>query len=264
MCRFRFHRVGQGPQALDGNGDRQAGRQVAHAGGGARQDQVAGLEGHHRGDEDDQLGDGEDHIAGGSHLAQLFPEVAGDQGIGGVKLGVDPGTHRAKGIEALAARPGAVGALQVAGGDVIGDGVAEGMRQGVAGLDPAPALADHQGELGFMLHLARLGRQADWVAGTHQAGVRLEEDHRHRADLVVEFLGVGGVVAPNADDLPGLDGGQQPHRVDRDVGFQPAVGGEGVAVDLADAVLVEPAVAGAEGGGGEAQDFHVLVGSLSG
>ena len=182
--------------------------------------------------------------------------MAGDQGVGGVKLGVDPGPHGAEGVKALAARPGGVAMLQIPGGDVIGNGAAEDMVQGVVGVDPTPALADHHGQFSLVLHLPGLGGQVDGVAGTDQAGVGLEEDDRDLADRVIELLGVGGIVAPHADDLAGLDGREQPHRVDRDVGVQPAVAGEGIPVDLADQVLVEPAVAGAEFGGGEAQDFH--------
>ena len=61
--------------------------------------------------------------------------VVRDREVGGVEVGLDPRAERAERVEALGPRPLAVGALQVARRDVVGDGVAVDALGGVLGLD---------------------------------------------------------------------------------------------------------------------------------
>ncbi len=91
--------------------------------------------------------------------------VAGDQPVGRVEISLDPGSDRAKGVEALGAGPLAVSFLQVTRSDVITCGVSQDVFRRLFGGNPAAALAHHHHQLGFMFHLLRLGRQDDRIAG---------------------------------------------------------------------------------------------------
>jgi hypothetical protein len=73
-----------------------------------------------------KMGDGEDEVGGAALLLDDAVE-AGGEGYGaveGVDLVGDYGPGGAEGVEAFAAGPLAVGLLEVAGGDVVDDGVA--------------------------------------------------------------------------------------------------------------------------------------------
>ncbi len=75
-----------------------------------------------------------------------------------VEVGLDPRSERAERVEALGAGPLTVLGLQVARGDVVGDGVAEDHLGGVLGGDVAADAADHDGELGLVVHVLALRR----------------------------------------------------------------------------------------------------------
>jgi hypothetical protein len=64
--------------------------------------------------------------------------------------------------------------LQVAGGDVIADGVAEDIFLGAFGSDILCAFADDHHQLAFMFHLFRLRRQDDGspVAMIEEGGLK--------------------------------------------------------------------------------------------
>ncbi len=98
------------------------------------------------GDVAEELGDGEDEVAGGALLLDGAVEAGGDgDGLaaGGVDLVGDDGADGAEGVEALAAGPLAVGLLDVAGGDVVDDDVAADVGADVfVGADVAAAAAD--------------------------------------------------------------------------------------------------------------------------
>ena len=236
--------VRQRAEAFNGDADTNPGREVAHAGGCACQDQIAGHQGHDGGGEDDQLGNGEDQVAGGSHLAQLITHMTGNQRVRGVIVRLNPGAEGAEGIEAF--RPGEepVRVLQISGGDVVGDGVAEDMVHCGVGVDPTTLLANHNGNFGLMLHLFGLGRQDDRAARGGQAAGRLEEEQRDLIHRVVHLSSVRLEVTAHADDLGGLDGRQERDRIDGDIRIEPAIGTEGVTIQLADMVLMQPAIAG--------------------
>ncbi len=238
------HRVGQAAEVFDLDGDFVAVDQRADAGRRAGQDQVARDERHDRRDVGHQLAHREDHVAGGGHLAQLSVDGTGDQRVGRLELGLDPRAERAESVEALAARPLPVGDLQVARRHVVGDGVTEDVTVGRLGGDPTAALADDHRQLGLVLDLLRLGRQADGLALADDGAGRLEEQQRQLRDGGVVFGGVGGVIASDADDLARLDRRQQLDPVEsegRRLAFEQ---GEGRTVEQADPIIAHPAPAG--------------------
>src|SRR5690349_9655133 len=119
------HLVGESADAFDGDGDLVADVERSDPGRGAGEDDIAGKQRHRLGDVHDQVLDGADHPAGAAGLPQLAVDGGGDGQIGGVDIGLDPGAERARGVEALGAAPLVLGLLHIAGGDVIGAGVAE-------------------------------------------------------------------------------------------------------------------------------------------
>ena len=147
----------------------------------------------------DQRGHVVDHVGGRAVLHDLAVEARDDPLAGGVEVGLDPRAERAEGVEALGARPLAVAALQVAGRDVVGDGVAEDDGQGVLGLDVLAEPADDDGELALVADLRGLRRHDDRVAGPDDGGVGHEEHHRLGGRLAAHLAGVVGVVPADAD-----------------------------------------------------------------
>ena len=76
--------------------------------------------------------------------------------------------------------------------------------------------ADHDGQLALVVHVLRLARQHDRVAGADHGGVRLEEHQRLGRRLAAHLGGVVGVVLADADHLAARDHrGEQPHVVQR-------------------------------------------------
>src|SRR3984885_12372100 len=91
------HRVAQRPDVLDGHGHFVSVLQGPDASRGPGQQHVAGQQGHH----------------------------GGELEVGGVGVRLDPGAQRAERVKPLGPGPLAVPGLQVAGGHVVGTGVAE-------------------------------------------------------------------------------------------------------------------------------------------
>src|SRR6266508_5361480 len=141
------HRVGQGADAFDAHFDGVAGGDRLDPGGGAGEDHVAGQQRHHMGDVRDQGRYVEDHVLGTAELAYLLVDLAAHLEVGRVQLRLDPRADRAERVEALRAGPLRVGALQVAGGHVVGAGVTEHRGHRLVAADPAGALhSDHHGQ----------------------------------------------------------------------------------------------------------------------
>lgn len=186
--------------------------------GGAREDHIAREQRHGLRDVDDQVLDGADHVAGAAELPLLAVDRRLDGEVVGVHVGLHPGAQRAGGVEALGAGPLLLALLHIAGGDVVGAGVAEDdVLDALAG-DLAAHAADDHGQLGLVVQVVREGGVLDRVAGADHRGGGLEEGDRRVGDLVAEFGGVLRVVAADGHDLVGEHGGQQPDLVQRDLG----------------------------------------------
>jgi hypothetical protein len=169
----------------------------------------------------------EDHVLGAAQLDGLHglgvaAHLGADLEVAHVEIGDDPRADRAERVEALGPRPLRVAALQVTGGHVVADGVAEDRFLGAGPVEAAGAGgADHDGELALFLDAVGLRGQPDRVVGTDHRGGRLDEDQRLFGHLVAELGRVVGVVAADPDDLAGEDRGEQ-----ADVGQRPALTGE--------------------------------------
>src|SRR5690606_14514096 len=120
-----YHLVRQCADALDADADLVADLQRADSRGRAGQDHVAGDQRHDGADVGDQGGDVVDELAGAPGLPDLAVDRRGERQVTGVEVGLDPRAERAEGVEALGPGELDVLLLQVAGGDVVGAGVAE-------------------------------------------------------------------------------------------------------------------------------------------
>jgi hypothetical protein len=156
-----------------------------------------------------------DQVAGGAVLAQHLVDLAAHPQVARLELGLDPGAQRAERVVALAPRPLPVGLLVVAGGDVVGAGVAEHDLQRPLARHVAAQPADDDGELGLVVDVRAAGRQRDRVPGPDHRGVRLEEHHRVGRRLAAHLGHVVGVVLADADHLARQHGREQPHRRQR-------------------------------------------------
>lgn len=175
--------------------------------GGAREDHIAREQRHGLRDVDDQVLDGADHVAGAAELSLLAVDRRLDGEVVGVHVGLHPGSQRAGGVEALGTGPLLLALLHIAGGDVVGAGVAEDdVLDALAG-DLAAHAADDHGQLGLVVQVVREGGVLDRVAGADHRGGGLEEGDRRVGDLVAEFGGVLRVVAADGHDLVGEHGG---------------------------------------------------------
>src|SRR4051812_24254780 len=99
------HPVGESADAFDGDGDLVADAERADSRWGAGEDDISREQGHRLGDVDDQILDGPDHLTGTAELALDTVDRALDGEVGGVELGLHPGTQRAGGVEALGPGP---------------------------------------------------------------------------------------------------------------------------------------------------------------
>ena len=120
-----------------------------------------------------------------------------------VQVRLNPGADRAKGVDALSARPLAVGKLQVAGGDVVDDGDPADDRLPVRSLDILAWHADNEREFSLELDAGSKLRNLDWGAGAHDSGGGLDEDGRREmlSRFLEYFRDVVGVVAADRHDL---------------------------------------------------------------
>ena len=133
----------------------------------------------------------------------------------------------------------AVGALQVAGGDVVGARVAEHHVLDALERHLLAQATDDDGQLSLVLDLLRHRGQLDGGVGPDHRGAGLEEDHRLGGHVAAHLLGVLGVVLADRDDLAGQHGREQAHL--RAEELLPGVG------DLTEGVRVDDAQAGVGG-----------------
>ncbi|GAA3295706.1 hypothetical protein GCM10020295_23540 [Streptomyces cinereospinus] len=159
-----------------------------------------------------------DHLAGAAELALLSVDGQLDGQVARFQAGLHPGPERAGGVEALGPGPLLLAPLDVAGGDVVGAGVAEDdVLDPLAG-DLTAHPADHDGQLGLVVEFLGEGGVLDLVAVADHRGGRLEEGERGVGGLVAQLTRVFGVVAAEGDDLVGQDRRQQPYLAQRHLG----------------------------------------------
>ena len=117
------------------------------------------------------------HLGGVALLHDVAVDPGGDVQRVGVQVGFNPGAERGGAVEALGAGPLAV-FEQVAGGEVVGHGVAEDDLVHALERHGLGDTTDNDGE--FTLGADGLGvlGQAHGVAGANHGGVRLEEELR--------------------------------------------------------------------------------------
>src|ERR1700733_15588859 len=119
------HRVAQRPDVLDGHGHFVSVLQGPDASRGPGQQHVAGQQGHHGAHVLDQRGHVVQQLRGAGLLADLTVHHGGELQVGRVGVRLDPRARPAERVEPLGPGPLAVPGLQVAGGHVVGAGVAE-------------------------------------------------------------------------------------------------------------------------------------------
>ena len=133
------------PISADLDANRIAGREVAgrietkaHAGRCAGRDDVARLRCDRLGDERDDLGDGEDPCRSTTHQAQLARHGRPDPEGRRIESRVRDDRERARRrerVQALAPDRLRLGGLEVAGADVVEDGVGANVREGFVDID---------------------------------------------------------------------------------------------------------------------------------
>ena len=129
-----MHRITQHADSRNADLDSVSGDERTDACGRAGGDDVAGKQGHHAGDPANQEGARINHERGVAGLAHSVVDARFDEDVGGIELGFDVRTDRAKGVEAFTARELHVSLLEVAGSDVIQAGVAENVGERVIGI----------------------------------------------------------------------------------------------------------------------------------
>src|SRR6185437_5641218 len=167
--------VGQGADVLNGDGDGVADLERADACGRAGEDHVPGQQRHRLAHVRDQVGHVADHLRGAAGLLELVVDRAGQREVGRVDLGFDPRAERAEGVEALRPPPLPFGPLQVAGGHVVGAGVAEHYIFHAFAGNLAAQPADHDREFGLEVDLFGDLRVRDGLVRADDAGGGLEE-----------------------------------------------------------------------------------------
>ena len=125
------------------------------------------------------VGNLEDQFAGVGVLQDFAVDGEADgelMRVGDFVGGDDGGADGAEGGEALAHGPLRGGELHVAGADVVDDGVAVDVVAPSGGGDAIAAVADDEGEFGFVVGLGGVFGQDDGFAGADDGGGQLEED----------------------------------------------------------------------------------------
>ena len=173
-----------------------------------------GLEGHHRRDVGDQPGRREHHVRAvvpSCRTSPLTRRAHRERPTRPPRQAPprDPRPERAEGVEALAAGPLGVGALEVAGGHVVAAGDAEHVRT----RRPASATWRQRRPITSASSPSCSTRRdsgGSTIAppGSEHTRWRLEEQQRLGRNLDPVLGGVGDVVAADADDL-GRHGGRQ-------------------------------------------------------
>src|SRR5499425_2146937 len=186
----------------------------------ARGDDVAGEDGHGEGEDLDALVDGEDHLAGVARLPHLPVHAHHDVeglGIGQFVGRHQHGAHGAESVEGLALEPLGMPLLQIARGDVVDDGVAEDVLEGVGAADVVAARPNDRGQLHFVVELARHRVVHHVVPGANHRRARLGEVHGMFGNGGPPLRRVIGVVTAEAEDVAGgmRDGGEEAHPLER-------------------------------------------------
>ena len=149
-----------------------------HAGG----DNVARLQGHTQGEFGDNPRNLEVEVLRIGILLGDPVDAAHDAPVVRIQLicGDDPRAEPTLPVQNLSLQVlSAVSPLQIAGGDVIQDGVSEDMAEGVPLWDVLAPRADDNGDFGFPVHLLRHGRvHGDGIVRSDNGGRRLGEEVR--------------------------------------------------------------------------------------
>jgi hypothetical protein len=193
--------------------------------GRAGEDDRAGEKGLAAAEELDESGNVEDHVVGVPVLHRFAIENRADAERVGIRDFVpchQHGAERAERVEALGLAPLAAAeiALPVAGGDIVGAGVAEDVVEGVGARDVLAALADDDGELALVVDLraGELARELDGVAGVLNRGGVLDEEDGALGRRQVALGGVAFVIEPDAGEVRRDDGGEELAGLDGAVG----------------------------------------------
>jgi len=183
---------------------------------GASQDDSAGDEGGAAAEVFDDRRDIEDHVAGGPILHAFAVEDRGN--LEGIRIrdvfrSDEAGTERRKGIEELATAPLAAAEfdLVIAGGNIIGTGVAEHVVERIFTADVFAGFADHDREFAFVVHFVagEMCRDLDGIIRILRGIDALDEKDGTLGNFGSGFGGVFGVVQADAEDLRRLDWGEQ-------------------------------------------------------
>ena len=101
--------------------------------------------------------------------------------------------------------------LPIASADIVGAGVAQHMIEGIFFADIVAGFSDHHGQFAFVVDgiTIQLAWQDDRVARVLQGARILEEQHRIFGDSLFAFLGVLAVIEADAEDIAGLERGEE-------------------------------------------------------
>ena len=196
----------------------------AHAGRGAREDQVARLEGDDLRDEREQVRHAEDEFLRARILHRLAVQAELDAEVVRVEAFVrrhDHGPGRGEGVERLADGPLFFFAaeLPVPGTHVVAAGVAADVIEGrFVVRDVLARFPDDDHQLGLVVHLLGDLRQLDrFTLGDERIGVLREQDRLGR-DRLATFDGVVAIVQADANDFGRPGHGRQ--ELDRNAGIR--------------------------------------------
>src|SRR3954452_17133949 len=228
------HPIGQGTDALDLDTHGVTYFDGTDPGWCPGEDHVSGQQGHEGGDVRDQLGNPTEQQRGARRLPQLTVDPTLDGDVGCVELCLYPRADGTEAVEALGACPLGIAALQVARRDVVRTGVAEHRLQGPLDGHLANQPADHDRELGLVVHLAGQHGIRDGVVRPDDGRRRLEEDDGLVGHLVAKLCRVVRIVAPEPDDLARENGGHQANVDERQLEPAQAELAERVTVDDGD------------------------------
>src|SRR5215467_12816634 len=160
------HRVGERPDVLDGHRYLVSVLERADSRGGPGEQHVARKQRHHATGIGDQRRRVVQQLRRPGPLADLAVDRGDQLQVGRVGFGLDPRPQRAERVESLRPRPLAVPLLQVARGDIVGAGIAEGHAGRLAGRHVAAQPADDEGELALVVDaLAHRDRVLDGITG---------------------------------------------------------------------------------------------------
>ena len=176
-------------------------------------DDIAGHERGDGGDPGDEIGGFEDELPGVRVLKHFAADGEPDVevvGVGDFVGGDDGGAEGAEGVEALCHGPLGGGELDIAGADVVEDGVAEDVVMPVFFRDAAAGLSDDDRELNLVIGLLGERRDADGLFGSDDGGWEFGKDGGEFGELHFGFDGVVAVVEANAEDAGWRrDGGEE-------------------------------------------------------